>query len=89
MHARKTRLYQWHADHGARFTEFAGWDMPVQYPSGTIAEHHGTRNSAGLFDISHMGQVRVSGTGAAGWLAGLVSTSEEGGKAKKKNSVKS
>ena len=73
MHARKTRLYQWHADHGARFTEFAGWDMPVQYPSGTIAEHHGTRNSAGLFDISHMGQVRVSGTGAAGWLAGLVS----------------
>jgi glycine dehydrogenase len=72
MHARETSLHPWHADHGARFTDFAGWDMPVQYRTGTIAEHHATRNSAGLFDISHMGQVRVSGSAAAKWLASLV-----------------
>lgn len=72
MPARKTTLHGWHADHGARFTDFAGWDMPVQYPTGTIAEHQATRNSVGLFDISHMGQVRVTGDDAAEWLAGLV-----------------
>jgi glycine dehydrogenase len=72
MHARKTSLYQWHAGHGARFTDFAGWEMPVQYPTGTVTEHHATRNSVGLFDISHMGQVRVSGADAAPWLASMV-----------------
>ena len=71
-HAQKTSLYQWHADHGARFTDFACWEMPVQYPTGTVTEHHATRNSVGLFDISHMGQVRIAGTAAATWLASLV-----------------
>ncbi len=72
MPAKQTGLYQWHANAGARFTDFAGWSMPVQYPSGTIEEHHMTRNSVGLFDISHMGQLRVSGAGAGTWLASLV-----------------
>ncbi len=72
MHAKQTGLYEWHAAAGARFTDFAGWNMPVQYPSGTIEEHHKTRNSVGLFDISHMGQVRVSGKDAAPWLSSLL-----------------
>ncbi|CAM5771142.1 Aminomethyltransferase [Labrys miyagiensis] len=48
-----------HAEHvalGARMVPFAGYDMPVQYPTGIIAEHSHTRNAAGLFDVSHMGQ---------------------------------
>ncbi len=71
MHAKRTSLYQWHASQGARFVPFAGWDMPVQYPTGTIREHLTTRNSVGIFDISHMGQVYVEGSGAADWLASL------------------
>ncbi|MDA3948208.1 MAG: glycine cleavage system aminomethyltransferase GcvT, partial [Spirochaeta sp.] len=72
MHAKRTDLYQWHSDHGARFTDFGGWEMPVQYPSGTIQEHQTTRNSVGLFDISHMGQLRVTGADAASWLSSLL-----------------
>ena len=72
MHAQRTGLYQWHSDHGARNTDFGGWEMPVQYPFGTIHEHQATRNSVGLFDISHMGQLRVSGTDAATWLSSLL-----------------
>jgi aminomethyltransferase len=72
MHAKRTGLYQWHADHGARFTDFGGWEMPVQYPTGTIQEHNATRNNVGLFDISHMGQLRVSGPDAAQWLSSLL-----------------
>ena len=72
MTARTTPLFAWHAAHGARFTDFAGWKMPVQYRTGAIAEHTATRTSVGVFDISHMGQVRVTGNAAAAWLAGLV-----------------
>ncbi|MFP4211504.1 MAG: aminomethyl-transferring glycine dehydrogenase [Alkalispirochaeta sp.] len=72
MHAKQTSLYQWHAAHGARFTDFGGWEMPVQYPSGTIHEHQITRNSVGIFDISHMGQLRVYGPDAASWLSSLL-----------------
>jgi aminomethyltransferase len=44
---------------------FAGYSMPVQYPSGLMAEHHHTRTAAGLFDVSHMGQLRLVGANAA------------------------
>ena len=47
--------------------EFAGWEMPVQY-EGVIEEHHAVRKAVGLFDVSHMGQIRVSGAGAEGFL---------------------
>ena len=57
----KTNLNQWHVQHGARMVPFAGWEMPVQYPTGPIKEHHATRNAAGLFDIDHMGQIAVQG----------------------------
>ncbi|MFO1070871.1 MAG: glycine cleavage system aminomethyltransferase GcvT, partial [Geminicoccaceae bacterium] len=45
--------------------EFAGWEMPVQYPKGILQEHLWCRAQAGLFDVSHMGQVRIDGAGAA------------------------
>jgi aminomethyltransferase len=56
-----TPLNALHAELGARFTPFAGYDMPVQYKEGLRAEHLHTRSHAGLFDVSHMGQVRVTG----------------------------
>ncbi|HUY90733.1 MAG TPA: glycine cleavage system aminomethyltransferase GcvT [Pirellulales bacterium] len=67
----RTPLYDWHASHGGRMVEFAGWAMPVQYDSIT-AEHLATRTAAGLFDISHMGRLRFDGAGAAAFLDRLV-----------------
>ena len=61
----KTPLYDLHVALGARMVPFAGYTMPVQYPSGLVAEHHHTRNHAGLFDVSHMGQLRLVGPDAA------------------------
>ena len=58
---RRTPLHALHTELGARFTPFAGYDMPVQYKEGLRAEHLHTRAAAGLFDVSHMGQVRVTG----------------------------
>lgn len=61
----KTPLHDLHVALGARMVPFAGYAMPVQYPSGLVAEHHHTRNHAGLFDVSHMGQLRLVGIDAA------------------------
>ena len=61
----KTPLYDLHVELGARMVPFAGYSMPVQYPAGLMAEHKHTRTAAGLFDISHMGQLRLSGPDAA------------------------
>lgn len=61
----KTPLHALHLELGARMVPFAGYSMPVQYPAGLIAEHRQTRASAGLFDVSHMGQLRLSGPEAA------------------------
>src|ERR1044071_7811456 len=58
---KRTPLNALHTELGARFTPFAGYDMPVQYKEGLRAEHLHTRGHAGLFDVSHMGQVRVTG----------------------------
>jgi aminomethyltransferase len=60
---RRTPLYALHAELGARLTPFAGYEMPVQYQEGLRAEHLHTRAHAGLFDVSHMGQVRLTGRG--------------------------
>jgi aminomethyltransferase len=60
---RRTPLHELHRAAGARFTEFSGWEMPVQY-AGIIAEHQQVRNHAGLFDVSHMGELEVRGPGA-------------------------
>jgi len=56
----------------AKMVPFAGYDMPVQYPTGILAEHNWTRSHAGLFDVSHMGQMRLDGAGAAAALERLV-----------------
>src|SRR5258708_9239330 len=59
----RTVLHDWHAAHGARMVDFAGWDMPVQYTT-IIDEHSTVRNAAGLFDISHMGRLSFGGPDA-------------------------
>src|SRR5271156_2786667 len=59
--ALRTALYPLHVELGARFTPFAGYEMPVQYRSGILAEHLHTRSQAGLFDVSHMGQAFLDG----------------------------
>ncbi|WP_417696011.1 glycine cleavage system aminomethyltransferase GcvT [Pseudomonas sp.] len=68
----KTPLHALHLELGARMVPFAGYDMPVQYPLGVMKEHQHTRDQAGLFDVSHMGQIRLSGTDAAKALETLV-----------------
>jgi aminomethyltransferase len=67
MPDKQSPLYQLHADAGASFTDFAGWQMPVSYGSD-LAEHHAVRTSTGLFDISHMAQFSVTGPDAAAFL---------------------
>jgi aminomethyltransferase len=57
---KRTPLYELHRELGARIVPFAGYEMPVQYPTGILAEHAHTRTAAGLFDVSHMGQVRLT-----------------------------
>jgi aminomethyltransferase len=67
-----TPLDALHRELGAKMVPFAGYDMPVQYPTGIIKEHLHTRAAAGLFDVSHMGQVIIEGQGAADRLESLV-----------------
>ncbi|PKO76271.1 MAG: glycine cleavage system protein T [Betaproteobacteria bacterium HGW-Betaproteobacteria-15] len=68
----KTPLHALHLELGARMVPFAGYSMPVQYPAGLMAEHHHTRNAAGLFDVSHMGQLTLSGPDAAAAFESLM-----------------
>ncbi len=69
---RKTALYDCHLAAGGKIVDFAGWQMPVQY-AGIMPEHTAVRTNVGMFDISHMGQVRVRGPQA--WLDGLLTNS--------------
>lgn len=66
---KRTPLYDLHVARGARMVPFAGWEMPVQYPMGVLAEHLHTRQKAGLFDVSHMGQIVLRP--AAEWGEGV------------------
>ena len=59
----RTPLHEFHVAHGAKMVPFAGYDMPVQYPLGVLKEHLFTREKAGLFDVSHMGQALLRGSG--------------------------
>jgi aminomethyltransferase len=78
---RRTPLYDRHVAAGARMVDFAGWEMPVQY-LGVIDEHRTVRTAAGLFDVSHMGEIRVRGDGAEAYVQRMtpndVSTLEPG-----------
>ena len=69
---RKTPLYDAHRELGARMTDFGGWWMPVQYPAGILEEHRATRQSVGLFDVSHMGEVHFRGPRAVESVGRLV-----------------
>lgn len=69
---RHTPLHALHLRLGARMVPFAGYAMPVQYPAGLLAEHHHTRESASLFDVSHMGQLSLIGPDAAAALEALI-----------------
>ena len=67
-----TPLHALHLELGARMVPFAGYSMPVQYPAGLMAEHLHCRASAALFDVSHMGQLRVTGDDAAAALESVL-----------------
>ena len=66
-----TPLNQWHRDHGAKMVDFGGWDMPVVF-GGILAEHEAVRERAGLFDVSHMGEVSVRGESALAFIQRLI-----------------
>ena len=68
----RTPLHALHLELGARMVPFAGYEMPVQYPAGILAEHAACREAAALFDVSHMGQLRLEGDDAAAALETLV-----------------
>ena len=68
----KTPLHDLHVELGARMVPFAGYSMPVQYPAGVMAEHKHTREAAGLFDVSHMGQLKLVGADAAAAFESLM-----------------
>ena len=71
METQKTALYDYHKSLGAKFVSFAGYEMPIQYSTGIVEEHRFTRSKAGLFDVSHMGQLFIEGN------AGLASALEK------------
>src|SRR4030065_232386 len=64
----RTVLYDRHVGLGARVVDFGGWEMPLLYPTGIVAEHLATRKGAGLFDVSHMGRLIFRGPGAVRFL---------------------
>ena len=70
---KKTALNAAHRQLGGRMVEFGGWDMPVQYPAGTMTEHLRTRTRAGLFDVSHMGEIDVRGVNAIAFVNRIAS----------------
>ena len=74
----KTPLHALHLELGAKMVPFAGYDMPVSYPAGIIKEHRQCRESAALFDVSHMGQLRLTGADAAKALETLVPMDVQG-----------
>jgi aminomethyltransferase len=74
---KRTPLHGWHRDHGARMVDFAGWEMPVQYETGILQEHLATRKFGGLFDVSHMGRLRVRGTHRIHFLQHVLSNNAE------------
>jgi aminomethyltransferase len=70
---RRTALYDRHVAAGAKLVDFAGWEMPVQYPDGVRAEHMAVRERCGIFDVSHMGEIETVGPGAESLLQRLLS----------------
>ncbi|HXG00970.1 MAG TPA: glycine cleavage system aminomethyltransferase GcvT, partial [Bacteroidota bacterium] len=59
MALKRTAFYDLHLAHGAKMVEFAGFEMPIHYPTGIVEEHKRVRQSVGVFDVSHMGELIV------------------------------
>lgn len=70
--SRATPMHAWHIAAGAKLGDFAGWDMPLEYPSGTVTEHRAVRSGCGLFDVSHMGNLFVTGADAVAAVNGIL-----------------
>ncbi len=68
MSLKQSALHDRHVALGAKFAEFGGWEMPLEYPTGVLKEHAAVRGSVGIFDVSHLGKVVVRGPGAAAYL---------------------
>jgi aminomethyltransferase len=75
--AQKTPLYEEHLHLGGKMAEFAGWAMPLWYPTGQVAEHHAVRRNCGLFDICHMGEFEISGPDSAAYLSMMLTNDAE------------
>ena len=71
-----TPLYDWHKSQGAKTADFGGWDMPIEY-EGVVSEHESVRTAVGIFDVSHMGKLEISGEGAVEWLNTLLTNNLE------------
>jgi aminomethyltransferase len=67
-------LHETHLSLGAKMGPFGGWDMPIEYTAGTVAEHTAVRNAVGIFDVSHMGKVRILGNGAYAFANSVLQT---------------
>jgi aminomethyltransferase len=70
---KRTPLHDEHVRLGAKMVPFAGYEMPVQYPTGIVAEHRAVREAAGMFDVSHMGELEIRGPQALDWVQQVVS----------------
>ncbi|MDQ6688298.1 MAG: glycine cleavage system aminomethyltransferase GcvT [Actinomycetota bacterium] len=73
MAPHRSPLHDRHLELGARFAEFGGWEMPLEYPTGVLKEHHAVRESVGVFDVSHLGKLSVRGDGATAYLNSVLS----------------
>lgn len=71
---KRTALYQAHLDAGATMVDFGGWDMPIQYPDGIVAEHLYCRSHCAIFDVSHMGRIDVEGPDMVRFLQHVLSS---------------
>ncbi len=74
---KKTPLNAWHHAHGGKMVEFGGWDMPLQYEAGILGEHLATRRYGGIWDVSHMGRLRLKGAGRVAFLQHVLSNNAE------------
>lgn len=77
MEAKKTPLFDEHVRLGGKMADFAGWRMPLWYPSGQSEEHHTTRKACGLFDICHMGEFEIKGSGSLNFLSWMLTNNVE------------
>ncbi len=71
---KRTQLYEAHVAAGAELVDFGGWEMPIQYPTGIVAEHLWTRSECGIFDVSHMGRLDIEGSEALQFLQHVLSS---------------